>query len=97
VTEDPTQAQAAPAAGSADLVTVLETGDWVEISLVSGLLESAAIPYGVRAGKDISNQGVYYVLVAAENEADARAVLAPPDEAELAGEAEQAGNGEEAS
>jgi hypothetical protein len=35
------------------------------------------------------------VQVAKEDEADARAVLAPPDEAQLANEAEEAGNGGE--
>ncbi len=93
--DDPARKQAGPAAGAIELVTVLETGDWVEISLVSGLLDSAAIPYAVRAGKDISNQGVYFVMVAADNEADARAVLAPPDDAELGAEAQAAGSGEE--
>ncbi len=93
--DDPARKQEGPAAGALELVTVLETGDWVEISLVSGLLESAAIPYAVRAGKDVSNQGVYFVMVAADNEADARAVLAPPDESELADEAQAAGSGEE--
>ena len=78
-----------------ELVTVLETGDWVEISLVSGLLDSATIPYAVRAGKDVSNQGVYFVMVAADNEADARAVLAPPDDSELVDEAQAAGSGQE--
>jgi hypothetical protein len=36
---------------------------------------------------------VYFVQVAQEDEADARAVLAPPDQAELANEAEEAGSG----
>lgn len=94
---DPPKEGERSAAGAVELVTVLETGDWVEISLVSGLLDSAGIPYGIKAGKDISNQGVYYVMVAADNEADARAVLAPPDEAELGDAAEAAGSGEEAS
>ena len=76
-------------------MTVLETGDWVEISLVSGLLHDAAIPCAIKAGKDISNQGVYFVQVVKDDEADARAVLAPPDESELANEAEESGNGGE--
>jgi hypothetical protein len=83
------------AAGEVELVTVLETGDWVEISLVGGVLHDAGIACAITAGKDISNQGVYFVQVAKEDEADARAVLAPPDEAELANEAEEAGSGEE--
>jgi hypothetical protein len=83
------------AAGEVELVTVLETGDWVEISLVGGVLHDAGIACAITAGKDISNQGVYFVQVAKEDEADARAVLAPPDEAQLAEEAEESGSGGE--
>jgi hypothetical protein len=95
VTGDPQKETDAPAAGAVELVTVLETGDWVEISLVGGVLHDAGIACAITAGKDISNQGVYFVQVAKEDEADARAVLAPPDQAELANEAEEAGSGEE--
>ncbi len=83
------------AAGAVELVTVLETGDWVEISLVGGVLQDAGIPCAITSGKDISNQGVYFVKVAKDDEADARAVLTPPDEAELADEAEASGSGGE--
>ena len=95
VAADPRQQQAEEAAAHrVELATVLESTDWVEVSMASGVLQSAEIPCAVRVGKDITNQGVYYLQVAADNEADARAVLAPPDESELAAEAEQSGEAE---
>jgi len=95
VAGDPRQQQAEEAAAHrVELATVLESTDWTEVSMASGVLQSAEIPCAVRVGKDITNQGVYYLQVAAENEADARAVLTPPDEADLAAAAEQCGEAE---